>query len=49
MNELCYMLQSGDLVTFTRAREKERKKKVKEKDCCDICLILPVGLILPVF
>ena len=27
LNEHCYTLQSGDLDTFTQAREKERKKK----------------------
>ena len=34
VNELCYMLQSGDLDIFSQVKEKERKKKEKEeKDC----------------
>ena len=33
MDELCYMLQSGDLHTFSSKRKKkERKKKKKKKE-----------------
>ena len=33
-NELCYMLQAGDLSIFTSKRKKkERKKEKEEKDC----------------
>ena len=31
MNELCYMLQSGDIDTFSSKRKKEKKDK-EEKD-----------------
>ena len=34
VNELCYMLQSGDLDIFSSKRKKkERKKEKEEKDC----------------
>ena len=53
VNELCYILQSGDLDTFSsKKKEKERKKKRrKEKKTGErhLCLMLPVGLIMPVF
>ena len=53
VNELCYMLQSGDLDTFSSKRKKkERKKKRRKKKRTGerhLCLMLPVGLILPVF
>ena len=45
------MLQSGDL-TFFQVKEKERKKKGRKKKRTverHLCLILPVGLTLPVF
>ena len=32
VNELCYMLQSCDLDTFSSKRKKERKKEKVEKD-----------------
>ena len=32
VNELCYMLQSGDLDIFSSKRKKEKKEK-EEKDC----------------
>ena len=53
MNEHYYKHLSGDLETFTQAREKERKKKEKEEKKRTVerhfCLIFPVGLILPIF
>ena len=35
MNELCYMLQSGDLDIFSSKgkKKKERRKEKEEKDC----------------
>ena len=34
VNELCYMLQSGDLDIFSCKRKKKEKRKEKEeKDC----------------
>ena len=32
VNELCYMLQSGDLDTFSSRRKKKKKKEKKEKE-----------------
>ena len=51
VNELCYMLQSGDLSIFSSKRKRKKEKKRKKKRTIErhLCLILPFGLILPVF
>ena len=51
VNELCYMLQSGDLDIFSSKRKRKTEKRRKKKRTVErhLCLILPVGLILPVF
>ncbi len=33
VNELCYMLQPGDLSIFSSKRKKKERKKEKEEDC----------------
>ena len=32
VNELCYMLQSGDLDTFSSKRKKKERKKKEEEE-----------------
>ena len=51
VNELCYMLQPGDLDIFSSKikRKKEKKRKKKRTVERHLYLILPVGSILPVF
>ena len=50
VNELCYMLQSGDLDIFSSKRKKEEKRRKKKRTVeRHLCLMLPVGFILPVF
>ena len=50
VNELCYMLQSGHLDIFSSKRKKKEKRRKKKRTVeRHLCLILPVGLILPVF
>ena len=50
VNELCYMLQSSDLDTFSSKRKKrERKKKRRKKKRTGerhLCLMLPIDGIL---
>ena len=51
VNEYCYLLQSGDLDIFSSKRIKKKGKRRKKKRTVKrhLCLILPVGLIFPVF
>ena len=48
VNEVCYMHQS-DIFSSTKKKRKSEKKKKKRTVARRLCLILTVGLMLPVF